>query len=227
MLSDLTKPRLQHTRWFVGHSEAQLILTEQQADAQQPPKPDVNSLPPETIEFAHRMFNAAREGNDELLLAAIDAGLPVNLTNDKGSLLIHVAPRNYIQTAFIHRKHISYASSLWCIPIHIREFCSIELKRCLAGHASLTESLLTRGADPNRLNDMGQSVLAGAVFKGYDDVVRALVASRFSNADPRLGKPTAIEAAHMFGRTHLMEILGAREGDVGPEVPGPVGSGGL
>ena len=31
------------------------------------------------------MFDAAREGNAELLLAAIDAGLPPNLTNPKGT----------------------------------------------------------------------------------------------------------------------------------------------
>jgi hypothetical protein len=30
------------------------------------------------------MFEAARKGNSDLLLAAIEAGLPVNLTNDKG-----------------------------------------------------------------------------------------------------------------------------------------------
>ena len=51
-------------------------------------------LPPETIEFATRMFNAARGGNSELLLAAIDAGLPVNLTNEKGTssvfLILHI-----------------------------------------------------------------------------------------------------------------------------------------
>jgi hypothetical protein len=49
-------------------------------------KPDVNSLPNETIEFANKMFDAARNGESELLLAAIDAGLPVNLTNAKGLL---------------------------------------------------------------------------------------------------------------------------------------------
>lgn len=32
------------------------------------------------------MFEAAREGTSTLLLAAIDAGLPVNLTNDKGMM---------------------------------------------------------------------------------------------------------------------------------------------
>jgi hypothetical protein len=31
------------------------------------------------------MFDAAREGDAELLLAAIDAGLPPNLTNPKGT----------------------------------------------------------------------------------------------------------------------------------------------
>lgn len=44
-----------------------------------------SELPPETIDFAHRMFDAAREGNATLLLAAIDAGLPPNLTNEKGT----------------------------------------------------------------------------------------------------------------------------------------------
>ncbi|KAI6006622.1 ankyrin [Pisolithus orientalis] len=52
---------------------------------------DVNSLPPATQEFAHRMFDAAREGNAEVLLAAVDAGLPVNLTNDKGNTLLMLA----------------------------------------------------------------------------------------------------------------------------------------
>jgi len=37
------------------------------------------------------MFDAAREGNAELLLAAIDAGLPPNLTNQKGNTLLMLA----------------------------------------------------------------------------------------------------------------------------------------
>ena len=54
-----------------------------QADAQER-KPDVSQLPSETIEFAHRMFEAARKGDSVLLLSAVDSGLPANLTNDKG-----------------------------------------------------------------------------------------------------------------------------------------------
>lgn len=48
------------------------------------PKPDVTNLSPETLAFAERMFEAARSGNSELLLSAVDAGLPPNLTNYKG-----------------------------------------------------------------------------------------------------------------------------------------------
>lgn len=90
-----------------------------------------------------------------------------------------------------------------------------------AGHAELAKSLISRGADPNRLNDLGQSMVAGAVFKAHDDVVRLLIDS---GANPRLGTPNAIQAAHIFGRKDLMEVLGTREGDVGIEVPTPPSS---
>ena len=44
----------------------------------------MNDLPAETIQFARRMFNAAREG-DGVLLQAVDAGLPPNMTNEDGA----------------------------------------------------------------------------------------------------------------------------------------------
>ena len=39
------------------------------------------------------------------------------------------------------------------------------------GHAALVKLLLDHGANPNELNDRNQSPLAGAVFKGEDEVV--------------------------------------------------------
>lgn len=39
------------------------------------------------------------------------------------------------------------------------------------GHANLAKLLIDHGADPNRLNDRGQSPLAGAVFKKEDAVI--------------------------------------------------------
>ncbi|KAF7794149.1 hypothetical protein EIP86_005280 [Pleurotus ostreatoroseus] len=66
------------------------------ADIANGPTPNggtVDSLPPETLQFAHRMFNAARSG-DTVLLHAVDAGLPVNMTNDDGNTLLMLATYN-------------------------------------------------------------------------------------------------------------------------------------
>jgi len=65
------------------------------------------------------------------------------------------------------------------------------------GHAATVDLLAGLGADVNRVNDRGQSPLAGAVFKGEDEVVTTLVAA---GADPDAGTPTARETAQMFGR---------------------------
>jgi len=75
-------------------------------------------------------------------------------------------------------------------------------------HPALVSGLLARHADPNRLNDRGQSPLAGAVFKGYEDVVRVLF---HGGAGPSLGRPSAVETAVMFGRKGVLEILGIQE----------------
>lgn len=39
------------------------------------------------------------------------------------------------------------------------------------GHAELVRLLIQHGGDPNRVNDRGQSPLAGAVFKKEDAVI--------------------------------------------------------
>ncbi|PLW17364.1 hypothetical protein PCANC_04916 [Puccinia coronata f. sp. avenae] len=50
-----------------------------------------SSLPEETLAFAERMFDAARTGDLPLLTAAIEAGLPVELTNASGNNLLILA----------------------------------------------------------------------------------------------------------------------------------------
>ncbi|KAL8777427.1 MAG: hypothetical protein Q9213_007864, partial [Squamulea squamosa] len=54
-----------------------------------PPSSDIDptTLPPEAIDLATRLFNAARTGGLSIFQQAIPAGLPVNLTNDKGDTL--------------------------------------------------------------------------------------------------------------------------------------------
>jgi ankyrin repeat protein len=59
----------------------------------------VDELDDETIAFAHRMFDMARSGGTEELLGNVAAGLPADLTNDKGdTLLILAAYHNHVDT---------------------------------------------------------------------------------------------------------------------------------
>ncbi|MFA1548517.1 ankyrin repeat domain-containing protein [Actinomadura chokoriensis] len=69
------------------------------------------------------------------------------------------------------------------------------------GHAGTVRALLDRGADPDLRNDRDQSPIAGALFKGADEVVAVL---REAGADLDAGTPTARAAADLFGRTHLL-----------------------
>ncbi|MEU4381407.1 hypothetical protein GA0070610_3082 [Micromonospora echinofusca] len=48
-------------------------------------------LDAETLAFAHRMFDLARDGATAELADYVDAGLPVDMTNDKGDTLLILA----------------------------------------------------------------------------------------------------------------------------------------
>lgn len=65
--------------------------------------------------------------------------------------------------------------------------------------------LMSMGADPNVANDRGQSPIAGAVFKGYDDVVKVLFEG---GAEIRGGQPSAVDCARMFKREGLLRLFG-------------------
>lgn len=69
------------------------------------------------------------------------------------------------------------------------------------GHAGTVRALLDRGANPDLRNERDQAPIAGALFKGADEVVAVL---REAGADLDAGTPTARAAATMFGREHLL-----------------------
>ncbi|WP_040340046.1 ankyrin repeat domain-containing protein [Candidatus Blastococcus massiliensis] len=48
-------------------------------------------IDPDVIELAGRLFDLARFGHTEELMAYVEAGAPVNLTNDKGDTLLLLA----------------------------------------------------------------------------------------------------------------------------------------
>jgi len=107
------------------------------------PKSDVDSLPGETLDFASKMFDAARDGNSELILAAVDAGLPPNLTNAKGNTLLMLA-------AYAGHKDISEALlKKGADPNRLNDLGqSIIAGAVFKGYDEVVKLLAANGADP-------------------------------------------------------------------------------
>jgi uncharacterized protein len=55
------------------------------------PQSDEPAHDPEVLELAQRIFGLAREGDTDTVAAYVDAGVPVNLTNERGDSLVMLA----------------------------------------------------------------------------------------------------------------------------------------
>ncbi|KAI2603756.1 ankyrin [Hypoxylon sp. NC1633] len=101
------------------------------------------SLPPEAIEFASRMYNAARTGEKEIFEQALPAGLPANLTNEKGDTLLMLAA--YHGHADLVKLLIQHGAD----PNRINDRGQSPLAGAVfKGEDAVVEALLEGGADP-------------------------------------------------------------------------------
>ncbi|MER7420767.1 ankyrin repeat domain-containing protein [Micromonospora peucetia] len=126
-------------------------------------------LDAETLAFAHRMFDLARDGATAELADYVDAGLPVNMTNDKGDTLLILAA--------YHAHPETVAALLARGADHSRTNDRGQTALASAAFRSSTETvraLLAAGADPH----LGSpSAVDTARFFDLPDMLTLLTAS--------------------------------------------------
>jgi uncharacterized protein len=102
------------------------------------------AIDPGVIELAGRMFDLARAGRTEDLAAYLDAGVPANLTNDKGDTLLILAAYHghpdTVATLLAHGADHSRTNDRGQSPLSAAVFKQ---------SAQTVEHLLAAGADPD------------------------------------------------------------------------------
>jgi ankyrin repeat protein len=127
---------------------------------------DAETLDAETVAFAHLMFDLARSGQTDELTAYVDAGLPVNLTNDKGDTLLLLAAYHD------HPDTVAALLALGADPARVNDRGQTALAAAVfrRSAASVT-ALLRAGADPQHGNP---SAAATAAFFDLPEMAQLL-----------------------------------------------------
>jgi ankyrin repeat protein len=101
-------------------------------------------LDDETLAFAHRVFDLARYGGAAELAAYVDAGLPVNLTNDAGDTLLILAA--YHQQSTVVEALLARGADVTRVNDRGQTALAAAVFR---QNAEVVRMLLDAGADPN------------------------------------------------------------------------------
>jgi ankyrin repeat protein len=115
-------------------------------------------LDEETIAFAHRMFDLARTGGTEQLIGNVAAGLPANLTNDKGDTLLILAAYHD------HADTVTALLQQGADPNRVNDRGQSALSAAVfRQNPETVKALLDAGADPN--SGTPSAIATAAFFK--------------------------------------------------------------
>ncbi|WP_327288067.1 ankyrin repeat domain-containing protein [Streptomyces sp. NBC_01198] len=130
-----------------------------QPDAEQEPAHD-----PEVLQLAAQVFDLARKGDTAKLAAYIDAGVPANLTNDRGDTLLMLAAYHG------HADTVSALLQRGAEPNRINDRGQTPLAGAVfKGERDVIDALVEGGADP--MVGMPSAVETARMF-GKDELLR-------------------------------------------------------
>ncbi|WEH42900.1 ankyrin repeat domain-containing protein [Streptomyces sp. AM 2-1-1] len=98
---------------------------------------------PEVVELATKVFDLARRGETDALAAHVDAGVPANLTNDRGDSLLMLAAYHG------HASAVTALAARGADPDRANDRGQTPLAGAVfKGETPVVEALLAAGADP-------------------------------------------------------------------------------
>ena len=98
---------------------------------------------PEVVELATKVFDLARRGETETLAAYVDAGVPANLTNDRGDSLVMLAAYHG------HAEAVTALVGRGADPDRANDRGQTPLAGAVfKGEPAVIDALLAAGADP-------------------------------------------------------------------------------
>ncbi|MGW2279071.1 ankyrin repeat domain-containing protein [Streptomyces sp. NPDC001770] len=98
---------------------------------------------PEVVELATKVFDLARRGETDTLAAYVDAGVPANLTNDRGDSLLMLAAYHG------HAPAVTALVARGADPDRANDRGQTPLAGAVfKGESAVIEALLAAGADP-------------------------------------------------------------------------------
>ncbi|KID31366.1 ankyrin repeat domain-containing protein [Prauserella rugosa] len=101
-------------------------------------------IDPELLELSARVFDFARGGETDTLAAYVDAGVPVNLTNDRGDTLVMLAAYHG------HAETVAALLERGADPDRLNDRGQSPLAGAVfKGEADVVKALVAGGADPH------------------------------------------------------------------------------
>ncbi|WP_406150818.1 ankyrin repeat domain-containing protein [Streptomyces sp. NBC_01012] len=99
---------------------------------------------PEVVELATKVFDLARSGESDALAAYVDAGVPANLTNDRGDSLLMLAAYHG------HASAVAALAGRGADPDRANDRGQTPLAGAVfKGEREVIDALLSAGADPS------------------------------------------------------------------------------